>query len=54
MTTHNLAPALAWGAIVAAGLAFSALTGLLGLALVFPVLGHGTWHAYKAIRRFDA
>ncbi len=53
MTTQNLAPALAWGAIVAIGLALSALTGLLGLALVFPVLGHGTWHAYKAIRRFD-
>ena len=22
----------------------------LGLAVVFPVLGHGTWHAYRAIR----
>ena len=24
--------------------------GLLGLIIVFPVLGHGTWHAYRAIR----
>jgi uncharacterized membrane protein len=24
-------------------------TGLLGLIVVFPVLGHGTWYAYRAI-----
>jgi uncharacterized membrane protein len=29
---------------------FSLVTGLLGLIMVFPVLGHGTWHAYRAIR----
>ena len=50
MTTHNLRAALTWGAIVAAGILLSALTGLLALAVVFPVLGHGTWHAYRAIR----
>lgn len=50
MTTHNLGPCLVWGGIVAAGMALSALTGLLALAVVFPVLGHGTWHAWRAIR----
>ncbi|MCB2128141.1 MAG: DUF2189 domain-containing protein [Rhodobacteraceae bacterium] len=49
MTVQNLRPMLAWGAIVAAGLALAALTGLIGLIVVFPVLGHGTWHAYSAI-----
>ena len=49
MTAQNLPVALAWGAIVAGGLVLSILTGLLGLAIVFPVLGHGTWHAYRAI-----
>lgn len=49
MTTANLAPCLAWGAIVAAGMALSAATGLLALAVVFPVLGYGTWHAWRAI-----
>ncbi len=49
MTVQNLRPMLAWGAIVTAGLAVSALTGLVGLVIVFPVLGHGTWHAWKAI-----
>ncbi len=49
MTTANLAPCLAWGAIVAAGMALSAATGLLALVAVFPVLGYGTWHAFRAI-----
>lgn len=49
-TTQNLAPCIAWGVIVAAGMALSAATGLLALIVVFPVLGHGTWHAWRAIR----
>jgi len=49
MTVQNLRPAFAWGAIVVAGLALSAATGLLGLVVVFPVLGYGTWHAWCAI-----
>lgn len=53
MTSRNLPVCFTWGAIVAAGLALSVITGLLALAVVFPVLGHGTWHAYKAVRRFD-
>jgi uncharacterized membrane protein len=48
-TAQNLAPCLAWGAIVAVGMALSAATGLLALVVVFPVLGHGTWHAWRAI-----
>lgn len=49
MTVQNLPPMLAWGAIVTLGLALSVLTGLLGLLVVFPLLGHGTWHAWRAI-----
>lgn len=49
MTVQNLRPMIAWGAIVTAGLVISALTGLLGLIVIFPVLGHGTWHAWRAI-----
>lgn len=51
MTLQNLPVTLTWAAIIAGGLGLSVLTGLLGLALVFPVLGHGTWHAYRAIWR---
>ncbi len=49
MTAQNLPAVLTWGVIVAIGLAVSLLTGLLGLILVFPVLGYGTWHAWRAI-----
>lgn len=54
MTTRNLRPCLAWGGIVAAGMALSAVTGLLGLIIVFPVLGYGSWHAWRAIGASDA
>lgn len=49
LTIKNIGPCLAWGAIVAVGMGLSAATGLLALAVVFPVLGHGTWHAWRAI-----
>lgn len=50
MTWQNLSVTLAWGVIVAASIALSVWSGLLGLIVVFPVLGHGTWHAYREIR----
>lgn len=48
---NNLPALLTWGAIVLALFLVSLATGLLGLIVVFPVLGHGTWHAYRAIGR---
>ena len=37
-----------WGLIVALGLAIGILPFLLGLIVVLPVLGHATWHLYRA------
>jgi uncharacterized membrane protein len=48
---NNLAVMLAWGAIVVSFFLVCVLTALLGLIVVFPVLGHASWHAYRAIRR---
>src|SRR5262245_21698759 len=48
---NNLAVMFTWGAIVLALFLFSLATGLLGLIIVFPILGHGTWHAYRAVRK---
>lgn len=45
----NLPVMLTWGAIVLGLFLFSVATGLLGLIFVFPLLGHGTWHAYRAM-----
>jgi uncharacterized membrane protein len=45
----NLPVMLVWGTIVLALFLASLVTGLVGLIVVFPVLGHGTWHAYLAL-----
>ncbi|MBD8067233.1 DUF2189 domain-containing protein [Devosia sp. PTR5] len=47
---NNLPVMLAWGAVVLLLMALSLATALVGLIIVFPLLGHATWHAYKAIR----
>lgn len=46
---HNLPAMLTWGAIVLALFILCLATGLVSLMVVFPVLGHGTWHAYRAV-----
>ena len=47
---NNLPVMLAWGTLVLGLFLLSLATGLLGMILVFPLLGHATWHAYRAIR----
>lgn len=47
---NNLPVMLVWGAIVVALFTLSVATAFVGLTVVFPVLGHATWHAYRAIR----
>ncbi len=44
---RNPATMAAWGLIVAAGLILGSIPLLLGLIVVMPVLGHGTWHLYR-------
>ncbi|HKP25820.1 MAG TPA: DUF2189 domain-containing protein [Dongiaceae bacterium] len=51
---NNRPVMLTWGAIVLALFLLSLATGLLGLIVAFPVLGHGTWHVYRAIRRQES
>jgi uncharacterized membrane protein len=48
---HNRPVMLTWGAIVVGSFVLSVATALIGLIVVFPVLGHATWHAYAAMRR---
>jgi uncharacterized membrane protein len=37
-----------WGLIVAVSLALGSIPALLGLVIVLPLLGHATWHLYRA------
>ena len=47
--THSPGPILAWGFIVAVLLLLGSLPFLIGLAIVLPILGHATWHLYRAV-----
>lgn len=46
---RNFAPLMAWGGIVGVSLLLGALPCFIGLIVVLPVLGHATWHLYRAI-----
>ena len=48
---NNLPVMLVWAMIVVGLFALSVATGLVGLVVVFPVLGHATWHAYSTMWR---
>jgi uncharacterized membrane protein len=43
----NPGPMAIWGMIVVGGLVLGSLPFLLGLIIVMPALGHGTWHLYR-------
>lgn len=40
---------IVWGAIVCMLVGLSIVTGFVALTVIFPVLGHGVWHAYRAL-----
>lgn len=44
---NNKGPMLLWAVIIGLLMLLGVATGLLGLALVFPLLGHASWHAYR-------
>ncbi|MGE0005071.1 MAG: DUF2189 domain-containing protein [Parvibaculaceae bacterium] len=46
----NLPVMLTWGGIVLVLILAGLATALIGLIVVFPLLGHATWHAYRAMR----
>ena len=48
MLAMNTGTMVVWGLIVAALLVVGSIPALLGLVVVMPVLGHATWHLYRA------
>jgi uncharacterized membrane protein len=46
----NLRVMLIWAAIVLALFLVSLATGMLGLIVIYPLLGHATWHAYRSLQ----
>lgn len=49
---ENKRVVLAWGFTVAALLVLGSIPMFLGLIVVLPILGHGTWHLYRTAVRF--
>lgn len=45
----NPIPMLSWGVVVTLLSILAMVPAFLGLLVVFPVLGHATWHLYKAV-----
>src|SRR6201995_778050 len=53
VAARNPAMIAVWGLIVAALLVAGSLPFFLGLAVVIPLLGHATWHLYRAVAAID-
>lgn len=47
---NNLQVMLSWAFLVVALFMFCAATGFVALIVVFPLLGHATWHAFTTMR----
>lgn len=46
---HNMGVMLPWGVIVVLLAVLNLVSGLLTMIIVFPLLGHATWHAYRQV-----
>jgi uncharacterized membrane protein len=47
-------PMLLWAWLVAVLIALGMMTMFIGLIVVFPLVGHATWHAYRALIKVEA
>ncbi len=45
---RNKPAMLTWGALIVAGLLIGFATFMIGLTVIIPVIGHASWHAYRA------
>ena len=46
---HHPGPMLLWAWLIAVLTAIGLATMFLGLIVIFPLIGHATWHAYRTI-----
>ena len=49
VTLRDFPAMMVWAALIAALVAIGFATSLLGLIVIFPLLGHATWRAYKEL-----
>ncbi|MEM9140009.1 MAG: DUF2189 domain-containing protein [Pseudomonadota bacterium] len=46
---ENARPMLSWGLIIAGAIVAAMLPLFLGMILVFPAIGHASWHVYRKV-----
>ncbi|MBB3185159.1 putative membrane protein [Halomonas fontilapidosi] len=51
--SNNFRPMLLWAAILTGCVLIGVMTFYIGLALILPVLGHASWHAYEDLVRIE-
>lgn len=49
----NTGPMLLWAALIAGYMTIGFITLFVGLIAIFPLLGHATWHAFRALVDLD-
>jgi uncharacterized membrane protein len=47
--TGNLPAMLVWGFLIVSLTAIGVVTAFMGLIVTMPIIGHATWHAYRAL-----
>ena len=47
---HHPIACAEWALLIVLLAALGLATALLGLIVIYPVLGHASWHAYQALR----
>jgi uncharacterized membrane protein len=45
----NLEAMALWAALIAGAMVLGFVTLFVGLVVTFPLIGHATWHAYRAL-----
>jgi len=51
VTLADLPAMIVWAALIATLVGVGFMTFLVGMVVVFPILGHATWHAYRDLVR---
>jgi uncharacterized membrane protein len=49
----NTGPMLLWAALIAGYMVLGFLSLFVGLVVIFPLLGHATWHAFRSLTAVD-
>jgi uncharacterized membrane protein len=51
--TRNIPAMLLWAGLIVVLAAIGFATLLFGLIVIFPILGHATWHAYRELTQWE-